>query len=292
MSDSLPVEPAVAAQPEPERELDRGDLLSMSHINSLPGPLFIRLAGDKEFSWPLEYIDVETGLIKFDVCGKLQSGHIGDVAQFRDSSGTVHDSETFYSDFIVDPAAQPVGEPEIEKEYCPGCHFVNRNHLRHCPALQKYPWVEPKPAPQATPDASKPIDLSPIADLLCDRVNYLSGKRFGDRADAVNETIVESYKRGWNAMKAYYEQRNKPQATADAPIMNCPHCNRPHYNMEDSEYCRTVVQGKEDEPKNILTLVEDRNGDKRHYQSDEVDAYIEASKAYYERQIAEMEKRK
>lgn len=76
------------------------DLLNLEHINALPQPFLIRLCGDKDFSWPLEVIDVETGLLKFDVCGLLQNGHIGDVAEFRDASGVVHDAETFYSDYI------------------------------------------------------------------------------------------------------------------------------------------------------------------------------------------------
>jgi hypothetical protein len=75
------------------------DKLRMDYINNLPGPLIIRLIGDKKPMWPLEYICVETGLLKFDVCGKLQNGHIADVGDFTDQSGAVHDPETFYSDY-------------------------------------------------------------------------------------------------------------------------------------------------------------------------------------------------
>ena len=77
------------------------DLLNMKHINSLPQPLFIRLAGDK-ITWPLDSICVETGLMKFDVCGLLQNGHVGDVMEFIDADGIHHDAETFYSDYIPD----------------------------------------------------------------------------------------------------------------------------------------------------------------------------------------------
>lgn len=90
------------------------DKLNLAYINSLPQPLFIRLAGDKDFSWPLESIDVETGLLRFDVCGKLDYGHIGDVAEFRDSNGVIHDAETFYSDydwnFVPDEALISAGQ--------------------------------------------------------------------------------------------------------------------------------------------------------------------------------------
>lgn len=75
------------------------DKLRLDYINSLPQPLIVRLVGDKEALWPLEYIDVETGLLKFDVCGKIQHGHIGDVGSFVDGDGTIHDPETFYSDY-------------------------------------------------------------------------------------------------------------------------------------------------------------------------------------------------
>ena len=72
------------------------DLLNIDFINSLPQPLWVRQWGDKEFLWPLYEICVETGLMRIDVCGKLDNLQIGDVAQFRDDYGTVYDSEEFY----------------------------------------------------------------------------------------------------------------------------------------------------------------------------------------------------
>ena len=76
----------------------RPDLLDMAYINSLPQPFFVRQFGDKDFSWPVYDIEVETGLYRIDVCGKLQACHIGDAAQFRDANGVVHDSADFYLD--------------------------------------------------------------------------------------------------------------------------------------------------------------------------------------------------
>ena len=72
------------------------DLLNIDFINSLPQPLWVRQWGRKDFDWPLYEICVETGLMRIDVCGKLDNLHIGDVAQFRDDYGTVYDSEEFY----------------------------------------------------------------------------------------------------------------------------------------------------------------------------------------------------
>lgn len=71
------------------------DLLNMERINAL-GQLFVRQYGEKGFPWPLYDIDVETGLLRIDVCGKLDVLHIGDIAEFRDEAGTVHDSDSFY----------------------------------------------------------------------------------------------------------------------------------------------------------------------------------------------------
>lgn len=81
------------------------DLLNMAHINSLPQPLFAREFGSQSW-WPVQDIDVETGLYRIDVCGMLDVSHVGRVAQFRDADGDVHDSATFYLE-----TESPVSEP-------------------------------------------------------------------------------------------------------------------------------------------------------------------------------------
>ena len=73
-----------------------GDKLKMDHVNSLPQPFMgVFIGGDE---WPIEDIDVQTGLLRIDVCGKLQVKHIGDVKHFVDADGGIHDSESFYVD--------------------------------------------------------------------------------------------------------------------------------------------------------------------------------------------------
>lgn len=72
----------------------------MDYINALPQPLWVRKVGEKEFHFPLFDIDVETGMLRTDVCGMLDVGHIADVAEFRDADGGIHDSETFYTDYV------------------------------------------------------------------------------------------------------------------------------------------------------------------------------------------------
>lgn len=77
------------------------DLLRMDHINSLPQPFFVRFCGDQIW-WPVNDFEVGTGLMRIDVCGKLQVKHFGEVAELRDGAHVEHDPETFYVDW--DPA--------------------------------------------------------------------------------------------------------------------------------------------------------------------------------------------
>lgn len=70
------------------------DRLDLAFINSLPQPLMARFFGGDE--WPVHDIDVETGLIRIDVCGKLQIKDIVEVNYFRDSDGGKHDAYTFF----------------------------------------------------------------------------------------------------------------------------------------------------------------------------------------------------
>jgi hypothetical protein len=73
-------------------------MLDMAYINSLPQPFFVRMFGDKDFRWPVWDIEVQTGLFRIDVCGKLDVCHVSDAAEFRDACGVVHDSADFYLD--------------------------------------------------------------------------------------------------------------------------------------------------------------------------------------------------
>jgi len=79
---------------------ERGDKLRIGFINTLPQPLIVRLIGGHE--WLVYDIDVETGLMRIDVCGKLQVTHINEASLFRDMDGIEHEAETFYSDYEPD----------------------------------------------------------------------------------------------------------------------------------------------------------------------------------------------
>ena len=85
------------------------DLLRMEYINSLPQPFIARFCGGSE--WPVYDIDVETGLLRIDICGKLDIKHIGDVRHFTDIDGAVHDADDFY---VESEAAHPTSEASSE----------------------------------------------------------------------------------------------------------------------------------------------------------------------------------
>lgn len=84
------------------------DLLRMNYINSLPQPFMATFCGGDE--WPVYDIDVETGLFRIDVVGKLQVCEIGDVNYFTDEAGTKHDSDTFFCDY------EPLPEPPNKEQ--------------------------------------------------------------------------------------------------------------------------------------------------------------------------------
>ncbi len=75
------------------------DLLDMDWINSLPQPI---LAGykvnGKRYWLPVNDFEVQTGLYRIDVCGKLDVCHIGDHFVFMDGNGKEHDYEDFFLD--------------------------------------------------------------------------------------------------------------------------------------------------------------------------------------------------
>lgn len=87
------------------------DLLRMDYINSLPQPFIAKFYGGSE--WPVYDIDVETGLLRIDVCGKLEVKHIGDVRSFLDADHVKHDADDFYAD--DDPVARPVVTVDLTK---------------------------------------------------------------------------------------------------------------------------------------------------------------------------------
>lgn len=67
------------------------DKLNLDFINSLPQPLTAISWGDRET--PVHDIDVETGLVRLDVMGKLDIMDIADFKAFRDLKGNLHNKK-------------------------------------------------------------------------------------------------------------------------------------------------------------------------------------------------------
>ena len=72
------------------------DRLRMDHINSLPQPFHAQFCGGPW--WPIYDIDVQTGMMRIDVCGLLEVKHFGEVSALRDADGADHDPDTFYAE--------------------------------------------------------------------------------------------------------------------------------------------------------------------------------------------------
>ncbi len=73
------------------------DLLHMDYINGLPQPFFALFCGDGSW-WPVNDFDVETGLMRIDVCGKLEVRRFSEVMEIRDGNHQLHNPDTFYMD--------------------------------------------------------------------------------------------------------------------------------------------------------------------------------------------------
>jgi hypothetical protein len=73
----------------------------MDYINSLPQPFFARFCGGKEW-WPVHDFEVETGLMRIDVCGFLQAKYFAEVMEIKDGDLRPHDPGTFWTDWQGD----------------------------------------------------------------------------------------------------------------------------------------------------------------------------------------------
>lgn len=73
------------------------DRLCMGYINSLPQPFVVRFYGSHDW-WEVHDIDVETGLMRFNVCGLLDVKHFAEVAQIKSVDGDEHDPESYWLD--------------------------------------------------------------------------------------------------------------------------------------------------------------------------------------------------
>jgi hypothetical protein len=72
----------------------KNDKLNMEKFNSLPHPITARLYGGGEY-W-IEILDVQTGCMRIDVCGKSQLSHFSDVKELIDIDGGKHNPDDFW----------------------------------------------------------------------------------------------------------------------------------------------------------------------------------------------------
>lgn len=87
------------------------DLLDMSRINALPHPLFACTGGG--WWWPIHDIDVETGLMRIDVMGKLDISEFGSILRIRDADGTEHATDDFYTDAPLPDTLYPNNDAPV-----------------------------------------------------------------------------------------------------------------------------------------------------------------------------------
>lgn len=89
------------------------DRLRMDYINSLPQPFLARFCGDADF-WPVNDFEVQTALMRIDVCGKLQVMRFSEVMEIKDGDLIAHDPETFWTDWEDAPPSPT--HPQLPKE--------------------------------------------------------------------------------------------------------------------------------------------------------------------------------
>ena len=80
------------------------DLLRFDYINSLPHPLIAVYRDGWEF--PVHDIEVQCGLVRIDVMGKLQVCDIVDFKCLKDDFGVEHDIDTFFVDYEEPPTTE------------------------------------------------------------------------------------------------------------------------------------------------------------------------------------------
>jgi|SRR5688572_7795998 len=191
------------------------DKLKMDAINALQQPLFAIRSGD---SWPIHYICVQTGLVRIDVVGKLQTIQFGELLAIEDGNGDRHDADGFYiedetgNDMHTD-TDQKISEliakrRRLEDKFVtkPGdaeitAHEITEINLRIMS-------LQGKQAHQPQHEATK----AAIENL---RNAYLGedAKRFADQVAGIEERIVWTTKDGkrWDRLEDAIEHQRSEQ---------------------------------------------------------------------------------
>lgn len=58
--------------------------------------IWARQWGSKDIWWPILHVELDCGLIKIDVCGKIEVWKLDDCAQLRINNNVLIDCDDFY----------------------------------------------------------------------------------------------------------------------------------------------------------------------------------------------------
>lgn len=58
--------------------------------------IWARKWGDKDWWWPIVFVELDCGLIKIDVCGKTENWDLADCAELRIGLKQIVDNDDFY----------------------------------------------------------------------------------------------------------------------------------------------------------------------------------------------------
>ena len=72
------------------------DIIDLGKFNSLPSPVTARILSGAEY-W-IETLDVQTGLMKIDVCGQVDLTSFAEVLMLIDADGIEHNPDDFWMD--------------------------------------------------------------------------------------------------------------------------------------------------------------------------------------------------
>ena len=78
------------------------DVLRMDFINSLPQPILGRDLGTGDWWWPINDFEVESGMCRIDVMGRLQPRWVIDFSVFRDADGVEHAPDSLFLEETCD----------------------------------------------------------------------------------------------------------------------------------------------------------------------------------------------
>lgn len=75
-------------------DIQKGDIINGVKFNALSSPVTAKIAGGGE--WWIESLDVQTGLMRLDICGQIDLCHFCEVIELIDYNGNKYDPDDFW----------------------------------------------------------------------------------------------------------------------------------------------------------------------------------------------------